>query len=78
VEQIAGGEIDVDEQGIPLGIFRENAANLIASSIKEPDEAIRKHRYQIAIKKCVSAGLTMVQTNDTHAWDIYSRLQEEG
>ena len=78
MEQIAGGEVDVDGSGVPLGIFRETAVTLITSSISEPNEEIRTQYYRTALHKCMAAGLTMVQTNDTNAWDLYKKLQEQG
>lgn len=75
---MAGGAIDVDGRGLALGIFRENAVTAITSHISEAQEAIRRHYFKSALQKCLSGGLTMVQTNDSHAWDIYRDLQRQG
>ena len=38
---------------------------------------VRAKYYKNALKKCVSAGLTAVHTNDENAWSVYTKLQEE-
>lgn len=51
----------MDEAGLPLGIFRENAVTAITSHISEADESIRRHYFKAALSKCLRGGLTMVQ-----------------
>jgi len=62
--QVEGGQFDLDEQGNPNGIFRENAIGLL-SSLQVPLSA----EDRIGLLRQVSAianryGITSVQTND--------------
>lgn len=62
--QVEGGQFDLDEQGQPNGIFRENAIGLI-SSLQAPLSI----QDRVALLRQVSAianryGITSVQTND--------------
>jgi len=81
--QIEGGHFDLDEEGIPLGIFRENAIGLLAAlqtplSLKDRVTLLNQVA-QIANQY----GITSVQTNDLtfgtsegaaiqEAYDIYT------
>lgn len=62
--QIAGGRFDTDETGNPLGIFRENALNLIYQKIPEPNIQDIENMIVTASKKLLSKGITSVQTDD--------------
>ncbi|TFG82384.1 MAG: amidohydrolase [Erysipelotrichales bacterium] len=81
-----GGAIDVDEQGEPTGILRENALLLIEGLYPQPTvQEMFQHLKNIA-HRANSMGITSVQTNDLHIgednWqvldDAYRMLAEEG
>lgn len=63
-EQVEGGHFDRDEAGEPLGIFRENALNLIYNIIPKPDINEIKAIIKEAASYANSKGLTSVQTDD--------------
>lgn len=63
-KQIEGGYFDVDDDGEPLGIFRENALELINMHIPELTlDEIKGYLLQ-AMKNANACGLTSVQTDD--------------
>lgn len=70
--------IDVDAQGLPTGILRETAVMRVTGRMVETDEAVREGYYRSAIDRCLRAGITAVQTNDTKAWGLYQRLAAAG
>lgn len=70
-----GEGVDVDARGILTGILRETAVTRVTSHIVEHDEATREGHYRSALARCLHAGITAVQTNDTKAWRLYHRLQ---
>lgn len=62
--QVEGGRFDIDENGEPLGIFRENALKLIYNIIPEPTVQDIKDMIITAGNKALSEGLTSVQSDD--------------
>jgi Predicted metal-dependent hydrolase with the TIM-barrel fold len=62
--QVEGGRFDVDENGEPLGIFREKALSLIYDLIPEPGLEEVKSMIKEAAAYANSKGLTSVQTDD--------------
>ena len=46
-EQIEGGRFDVDENGEPLGIFRENALDMVYSKLPQPTREDLKPYYDL-------------------------------
>lgn len=86
-KQPVGGEFDIDENGEPLGIFRENAIELINNAIPEPSVEELKDMLLVAIKKANAYGITSVQTDDFGVISYanyekiitaYEELKEEG
>ena len=83
-ENPEGGIID-SENGIPTGILRENALNLVSSSMpKMPKEQI-KTLLKSAFRDALRVGITTIQTEDlTHCGCLqnlltaYSELEVEG
>lgn len=84
--QIEGGEFDLDENGEPLGIFREMALSLIYDAIPEPTLEEVKGMMKMAIKELNKEGITSVGTDDFEAlpgksYDLiiraYLELKEE-
>lgn len=63
-KQIEGGKFDIDGNGEPLGIFRENAIELINRFIPEPTvEEIKKVLIK-GMENANACGITSVQTDD--------------
>lgn len=62
--QITGGKFDLDENGEPLGIFRENALDLIYSIIPDPDIEKVKTMITTCIDDAVKQGITSIHTDD--------------
>lgn len=62
--QISGGEIDLDEKGKPLGIFRENALEIVYSKIPELSlEKVKKIIVETS-KEMNSMGITSCHSDD--------------
>lgn len=62
--QIPGGKFDLDENGEPLGIFRENAMDIIYSAIPDPDIESIKDMILKCSEDAVKQGITSIQTDD--------------
>ncbi len=82
-----GGHFDVDEAGEPLGIFRENALDMVYSKLPQPNREELKTMLVAAMKHLNSFGITSSQTDDFvvfHALDYhevieaYRELEQEG
>lgn len=85
--QVEGGHFDLDENGEPLGIFRENAMELIYSCIPEPTVEDIKNMLKEAMAKANACGITSVHSDDFEALPgknyeniikAYKELKEEG
>lgn len=63
-QQVAGGQFDLDENGEPLGIFREKAVSLIYDRIPSPGTEEVKDMLREAAAYANSRGITSVQTDD--------------
>jgi predicted amidohydrolase YtcJ len=59
---IDGGEIEVDENGKPTGILKENAAGLIDSHAGEKEKQQAAAAIEAASRRLVGLGLTCVHT----------------
>lgn len=86
-KQVEGGYFDVDEAGEPLGIFRENALNLIYSQIPAPGKAQLKAFIAEACQNLNTYGVTSAQTDDFIVFpkisyqeviDAFTELEAEG
>jgi predicted amidohydrolase YtcJ len=73
-----GEGIDVDAEGLPTGVLRETAVMRVTGHMVETDEAVLEGYYRGALARCLRAGITAVQTNDSKAWGLYQRLAAEG
>lgn len=62
--QVDGGYFDIDENGEPLGIFRENALGLVCNQITEPSIEDIKKMIITAAAKANAQGITSVQSDD--------------
>ena len=85
--QVEGGQFDIDKNGEPNGIFRENALNLIYNKIPKPDKEDIKNMILKACKSLNSYGVTSAQTDDFIVFpgldyeiiiDAYKELASEG
>ena len=85
--QIEGGKFDLDENGEPIGIFREKAQGLITSHIPESTVEEIKEMLIEGMKNANKCGITSVQTDDFEAIPgknyeniikAYKELNEEG
>ncbi|WP_372997273.1 amidohydrolase [Lutispora sp.] len=63
-KQVEGGSIDLDHNGEPNGIFRENAIELIKEGMPKDDIKSIKDAIMAAQEKALSYGLTSVQSDD--------------
>lgn len=59
-----GGAIDLDEEGIPLGILRENAMNQLLDQVPTPDDSVLASYIKAAEAQLFSGGITSVQSDD--------------
>jgi predicted amidohydrolase YtcJ len=77
-ESPPGGVIDKDDQGIPTGILRERAVELIVAVMgkKSPQDTLRF--ISEGLRLCSSVGLTSVQANDACSLAVYENLRGEG
>ncbi|NLD17304.1 MAG: amidohydrolase [Tissierellia bacterium] len=62
--QIEGGQIDIDEEGNPIGVFRENALGEIRNHIPRRTLDQVKESILLAIKEMNSWGLTSIHSDD--------------
>ena len=85
--QIEGGKFDLDEKGEPIGIFRENAVELLTSKIPEPTVEDIKEMLLEGIEDANACGITSIQTDDFEAIPgknyeniikAYRELEDEG
>lgn len=85
--QVEGGQFDVDEKGEPLGIFRENALELVYSKALNPDKEGLKTMLEDACKFLNTFGVTSAQTDDFIAFpgvdyevliSAFKELEQEG
>ncbi|MFH5837214.1 amidohydrolase [Proteiniclasticum sp. C24MP] len=74
---IEGGQIDVDTDGAPNGIFRENAIRLLDVLYEEESVDSALHHIRAAAEKALSYGLTSVQVNDIWLENPESEVVEE-
>lgn len=66
-EQIEGGQFDLDENGEPTGVFRENAVGLVYDNLPTPTVEEIKDMMRNAIRDMNKAGITSVGTDDFEA-----------
>lgn len=62
--KVEGGHFDVDENGEPLGIFRENALDLVYDAFPKPEVEDIKRMLLDAIRDANKCGITSVGTDD--------------
>jgi predicted amidohydrolase YtcJ len=75
----AGGRIDRDANGVPTGIVRETAMDLLYSKVPAPTTLERRKALELALQDAASHGITSVQ--DYSTWDdflVLEQMQREG
>jgi predicted amidohydrolase YtcJ len=73
-----GGEVELDEQGIPTGLLKERAVEPLLASFANLQTSEQRRVFLIeGLKQCLAHGLTCVQTNDEAAYDIYMSLLQD-
>lgn len=64
VKFVDGGKIEVDENGIPNGVFSENALNMLYKFSERMSVDVIKKKILAASQKAIEAGITSVQSDD--------------
>lgn len=83
-----GGEIVRDEQGNPIGVFRETAQGLVRKAMHEylanrtPEqiEADQRRAVELAVQECLSKGITSFQDagSSFKTINFFKKLVDEG
>ncbi len=81
-----GGTIEVDDQGVPNGIFTENCGGLPHSTIPDASLEDAERQFFTAASYALAHGLTSVQSNDAgnshypraQVIDLLHRLESQG
>ncbi len=85
--QVEGGYFDLDEQGEPLGVFRENACTLVKDNIPKMTVEDLKHAIRKSIALSNRYGVTSTGSDDFTAFsnlsfetvaEAYESLDKEG
>ena len=85
--QVEGGHFDVDAQGQPTGVFRDNAMGMIFACQPLPGKEDFKTALSAACARCNAYGITSVQSDDLCAFEhfdyrlvlsAYQELKAEG
>jgi predicted amidohydrolase YtcJ len=74
----SGGKIDRDRLGIPTGIVRETAVDLVYDKVPAPSPKERRKALELAIWDAVTHGITSLQ--DYSSWDdflVYEQMEQE-
>lgn len=74
------GQIIRDENGVPTGIFVDEAMNLIESVIPERTDVERRLALRNALQQLRAHGLTSVHDAGIHvpAWKLYKQFADQG
>ena len=67
--QAEGGRVDVDEDGVPTGVFRDEAMSLVLSRMPTPGREEIRRMLRNAARAMSACGVTSVQTDDFCAFD---------
>lgn len=75
-----GGEIIRDGEGIPTGIFVENAMGLIGRHVPEDSPEMEERAFELATEECISKGITGFcdAGQGTEVLDFYKKKLKEG
>jgi predicted amidohydrolase YtcJ len=75
----SGGKIDRNLNGIPTGIVRETAVDLVYAKVPPPTHDERRRALELAIQDAIEHGITSLQ--DYSTWDdflVYEEMEQEG
>lgn len=83
---IDGGQIDLDENGTPLGVFRELARKLVLDAIPELTEDELRELISLAGREALAHGVTTIHTDDfkdvpnnfQKVIDVYTAMEADG
>jgi predicted amidohydrolase YtcJ len=67
VGDVAGGEIVRDREGSPTGLLKDNAMDLVASTIPPPSDALKDRALDAAMQYVAARGVTTV--HNMGSWD---------
>lgn len=70
-KQVVGGQFDIDSDGNPTGIFRENAMDIVFRNMPSPTKEEIKDMIVDACKLALSEGITSIQTDDLDNFSDY-------
>ena len=74
-----GGTIVRDAQGEPTGVFKDNAADLVARVIPEPSREMNLRAARAALAEAARVGVTSIQDNSSvDALPTYLELRRRG
>jgi predicted amidohydrolase YtcJ len=74
-----GGTIVRDARGEPTGVFKDNAADLVARVIPEPSREMNLRAARAALKEAARVGVTSIQDNSSvDALPTYLELRQKG
>lgn len=74
-----GGAIDLDSNGLPTGIIRESAQELVDKVIPPPTHEERRKGDELAINDALTHGVTSVQDySDWQDFLVFEELEKEG
>lgn len=81
-QQPYGGQIGVDEQGIPNGLFFDNAMDMVYDAIPVPDKEHLKELIRSACRALNAQGVTSAQTDDyclfrQIPWQVVNQAYQE-
>lgn len=69
-QHVDGGHIDLNFDGVPTGILRENAMNLLLRLLPSPNESTLRKYILKAQSELFSGGITSVQSDDLCSFPI--------
>ncbi|SDM06665.1 hypothetical protein SAMN05421813_105143 [Daejeonella rubra] len=75
---VEGGTVIRDENGIPAGIFKDNAMGLIFKNVSDPSDELKDRALKASMKYVAENGVTSVQSMGT--WDdleVYRRAAKK-
>ncbi|MFA7196057.1 MAG: amidohydrolase [Clostridiales bacterium] len=84
--QVEGGKIDIDRHGEPLGIFQEEARQIVYDAVPSLTECDIRRMIRNGARKLLECGITSVQSDDLEAvaaseyqkvLDVYFKMAEE-
>jgi len=83
VDQVEGGEVYLDKNGFPTGVFSEEARNYIKDLKKKPGVEDIKETLKLAMEDLHREGITSIQTDDIQentqeVIAAYKLLEKEG